>query len=329
LLFTLLPARRTATWRLGALWACLAYLAAPAAAEGPTAQQQAADLVAHLEHDDYFVREAATRELIALGEPAVPALAEAADALSLEGTCRAVLALREIAAGDQRAASAAAVAALEHLSDSAITAASSRARLALAHFAAVKADAALAELERNGALLTTTDATFGTAEPRLYFGPDWAGGDAGLEPLRWLRNPATFSFRNARVSDAALEHLSALRHAERIELYATDLSLDAARALREALPETTIDWRAGGFLGIQGGEHERGCLVQYVQAGSAAERAGLQPGDVIVAFDGQPLASFEDLTAEISQHRGGAQVRLDVLREGEPLQLDATLDTWQ
>lgn len=43
-----------------------------------------------------------------------------------------------------------------------------------------------------------------------------------------------------------------------------------------------------------------GALVQAVVPGSAAARAGLRAGDVIVGVDGTPLRSVEDLLAALS-----------------------------
>lgn len=40
--------------------------------------------------------------------------------------------------------------------------------------------------------------------------------------------------------------------------------------------------------------------VDSVVAGSAAERAGLQPGDLVVAIEGQPITSFSDMQRAIS-----------------------------
>jgi regulator of sigma E protease len=53
-----------------------------------------------------------------------------------------------------------------------------------------------------------------------------------------------------------------------------------------------------------------------VEAGSPAEQSGLQPGDLILAADGQPLGSFASF-AEMVRTGGGAPLRLVFAREGE------------
>jgi serine protease Do len=68
-----------------------------------------------------------------------------------------------------------------------------------------------------------------------------------------------------------------------------------------------------------------GALVSTVQAGSAAEHAGLQPGDVIVKFDGKPIGAAGELSAAVGQASPGDKVTLEILRKGEKRELSATL----
>jgi S1-C subfamily serine protease len=75
-------------------------------------------------------------------------------------------------------------------------------------------------------------------------------------------------------------------------------------------------------LGLSASE---GVVVFSVASGSAAEQAGLQPGDVITAINGTPLQSVEDLFAALRGLEPGDQVTLSVDRRGEQLELTATL----
>ena len=76
--------------------------------------------------------------------------------------------------------------------------------------------------------------------------------------------------------------------------------------------------------GMQG--TEQGALVQEVVAGSAAEKAGIEVGDVIVGVDGDIVKNAGDLRNKIGLRRSGDQVRIDVMREGKRRQVRATLD---
>ncbi|HMN84740.1 MAG TPA: RIP metalloprotease RseP [Bauldia sp.] len=63
--------------------------------------------------------------------------------------------------------------------------------------------------------------------------------------------------------------------------------------------------------------------VDVVVAGSPAERAGFKSGDVIVAIDGRPVATFSDLQRIVSASPG-TELAIDVERAGEKLTLSAT-----
>jgi S1-C subfamily serine protease len=69
-----------------------------------------------------------------------------------------------------------------------------------------------------------------------------------------------------------------------------------------------------------------GVLVLDAQDGAAAARAGVQRGDVIVAFDDAPIAGVDDLHRFLTVERAGREARLAVLRRGERLSLSVTPD---
>jgi S1-C subfamily serine protease len=59
-------------------------------------------------------------------------------------------------------------------------------------------------------------------------------------------------------------------------------------------------------------------LLVHVAPGSAAERAGLLPGDILLALNGQALDEPGDLAWGLAGTAAGAAVTLRVLRAGEP-----------
>ena len=74
---------------------------------------------------------------------------------------------------------------------------------------------------------------------------------------------------------------------------------------------------------------DEGAGVAVVQRGSAAARAGIQEGDVIVAFEGEPIRSVEDLFAQLRRRRPGDNVTVTVMRDGNRRELDVTLGARQ
>jgi serine protease Do len=72
-------------------------------------------------------------------------------------------------------------------------------------------------------------------------------------------------------------------------------------------------------------ERPEGALVSSVEKGSPADRAGLQPGDVIRGVNGRPVVASGDLPAIVSLSAPGEQVALDVWRQGKKVQVSAKL----
>ena len=62
---------------------------------------------------------------------------------------------------------------------------------------------------------------------------------------------------------------------------------------------------------------EEGVAVLSVVEGSGAEDAGVEPGDVIVSADGEPLRSVEDLFETLRGRNPGDQLELEIVRGGE------------
>jgi serine protease Do len=72
-------------------------------------------------------------------------------------------------------------------------------------------------------------------------------------------------------------------------------------------------------------QEARGALVSEVIKGSPAEAAGLRRGDVILAFDGVEIDTFNDLPRLVAAAPVGGSARLTVFRDGKTLQLQATI----
>jgi serine protease Do len=73
-------------------------------------------------------------------------------------------------------------------------------------------------------------------------------------------------------------------------------------------------------------EQTQGTLVREVTAGSPAEAAGLQAGDVLTMFGDVPLSSQFGLLNALSVTAPDARISVQVLRGGEALTLDVQLE---
>lgn len=69
-----------------------------------------------------------------------------------------------------------------------------------------------------------------------------------------------------------------------------------------------------------------GVLVSdYGAEDSPAKKAGIQPGDVIVSVDGQPVERSGELQQRIASHQPGDRVTLTVYRDGQPREVQVRL----
>jgi serine protease Do len=68
-----------------------------------------------------------------------------------------------------------------------------------------------------------------------------------------------------------------------------------------------------------------GALVADVTAGSPAAAAGLKRGDVIVEFDGRPVARMDELPRAVAATPVGRKIPITVVRDGKRVTLDATI----
>ena len=68
-----------------------------------------------------------------------------------------------------------------------------------------------------------------------------------------------------------------------------------------------------------------GAVVSTVSPNSAAARAGLQPGDVILRFNDKPVGAAGELSAMVGQASPGEKAKLEIWRKGETKEITATL----
>jgi hypothetical protein len=68
-----------------------------------------------------------------------------------------------------------------------------------------------------------------------------------------------------------------------------------------------------------------GALIELIEPGGPAERAGLMPGDVITEVDGRPITTPGDLARTLAAKQPGEQVQLQVNRVGQTIVIDTTL----
>jgi len=110
-----------------------------------------------------------------------------------------------------------------------------------------------------------------------------------------------------------------------------DVALDIQKQLREkgrvsrgrigvVIQEVTRDLATSFGL-----DRPRGALVNSVEKGSPADKAGVEATDIIVSFDGKQVEGSSDLPRIVGSTRPGSQSALEVWRKGKTQKLNITV----
>jgi hypothetical protein len=316
--FSTVAARRAGLWPV-ALMALQVIAAGLAVAEEPAAPPDAAQIsgwIDQLAAEQFAQREAATRSLAAAGPAAIEPLRQAIGRGDLEVSSRAVEILREMLAGEDADLAVSAERALEDLAEGSDAAVAGMAEATLDFHTLGLAEAARARLESLGAVITEGFLPSGQRGLHALFNASWTGKSDDLRLLARLRHVAHVGVHGVRLDDASLAVLGRLKGLEQLQLYGTGAGDAALTALAEKLPDTKIDVRKGGKLGVAGQSVIGPCLITHVQDESAAADAGIQIGDIVHRIDGQPVANFEALTELVGRRGPGEKIELDIERGG-------------
>jgi len=153
--------------------------------------------------------------------------------------------------------------------------------------------------------------------------------DDALAQIRSLKDLRHISIYYSPVTDASVETLGQLNRAIWVRLYGTEMTAEGADKLREKLPGALVDFRRGAFLGISGNPTGDVCQVQSVIPGGAAAKAGVEDGDIVLAYNGKKVDNFQTLTKYISDNKVGDVVTLKVDRYGKKLDIQVKLGEWE
>ncbi len=114
------------------------------------------------------------------------------------------------------------------------------------------------------------------------------------------------------------------------------IPIDIAMGIAKQLRETGKVVR--GYLGVQlqeltqdiasslGLKDANGALISAVQRGGPADKAGIKPGDVVVAFNGQAVQTTADFARLVGETKPGTTVSVDLLRGGKRETVKVTPD---
>lgn len=76
------------------------------------------------------------------------------------------------------------------------------------------------------------------------------------------------------------------------------------------------------YMGIRGEDADVGARITEVTEGGPAEAAGIEAGDIIIAFDAETVQSYDAMVEEIRQYKAGDKIVVEVSRDRESVLLD-------
>jgi serine protease Do len=108
--------------------------------------------------------------------------------------------------------------------------------------------------------------------------------------------------------------------------------------VRDLLPQLRAGKITRGVIGVEIGpvplnalaefglKERRGALVSLVRPNGPASKAGMEPGDVIIEFNGKAVPNRDQLVAMVTSTRPGSTVPVKVLRDKREVSLNVTVD---
>jgi serine protease Do len=111
-----------------------------------------------------------------------------------------------------------------------------------------------------------------------------------------------------------------------------------SNTVRDLLPQLRSGKITRGRIGVEIGQIPRnavdefglksreGALVSAVSPGGAAAKAGMEPGDVIVSYNGRAVKNSNELVSAVTATRPGTSVPVRIIRDGKEQTLSVTVD---
>ena len=309
-------------------------VAASVAADEPPTSAEIAAWVEQLGAEQFSRREAASKSLASAGLAALAPLGAAIGRDDLEVASRAIEIVCGFLGSDDDVLAGEAEKLLETTAEGPQSAVTRLADGALEFHHRGMTQATREKLEALGAVISEGMFLSGNRGLQVILNARWRGTSEDLRLLSRLQGVRLVGAFGVPLDAAAVAALGRLHGVEAMQLYGTGIGDELLAALTAKLPNARIDVRKGGKLGVAGQPMVGPCVITHVQEGSAAAKAELQIGDVVLSIDGTAVANFEALTTEVGRHGAGDTVTLEIDRTvpGEPakrFKSAVVLDGWE
>ena len=287
----------------------------------PVSKERITGWIVQLNDPDFQVREAACDSLASAGATAAEMVGQAAidPNSSLETRLRSLSILERMYLSDDDATVDAADKALDMLAQSTNASVSSRADDLLAVNYVVRRKRAVTQLRELGAELKNNNGVIeDLSNPNLFMNTNaylilrrsWKGGAQGLDLIK------------------RLDGLQMLYVVNGAKVDRNDLA-----NLQRDLTNLRVEERGAAHLGVSGGldtsdPKNPGCRIAFVKENSAAALAGMESGDKILKFHGQPIDGFQKLIDVIATTEPEQKVEAVIDRHGKTITLQVIMGEW-
>ncbi len=143
--------------------------------------------------------------------------------------------------------------------------------------------------------------------------------DHALLVISQMKTVVSLDLMYSPVTDAGFAHLRKMKNVRMIRCYGTNVTAAAADRFQADLANVEVDFKMGAFLGVSCQQAPWPCTVQRVTDQSAAQKAGVQVGDIIVAYAKKAVTDFDDLKRLIARNKVGDTVEIRIARGGSPV----------
>lgn len=141
-----------------------------------------------------------------------------------------------------------------------------------------------------------------------------------------LKKLTNIELTKVRITKAMWEEFSKLENLRSLQLSVCKYKKLELSHFKIRKPGVAIRYVPVAFLGVQTNRFGDGpCEVSVVVADTAADRGGLEAGDIIETINGQPVDDFNDLRQHLAQYDINETLLINISRADKPIDLRITL----
>ena len=146
----------------------------------------------------------------------------------------------------------------------------------------------------------------------------------------YFEHPVSVTLSKVSLDEEAIDHLCSLTKLHSLQLNESTFSQEDLDELHENLPDVHIVHPDCPLLGVSDGRNQQNqCLIGYVASNSAASRAEITGGDIILEYDGQQVRNILHLRHLISMSDFNLPQKIRIRKYMGETTVEIKLGTWK